>query len=133
MCLGAHARQSITTHQIARETQIPASYVKNVLQALRNAGQVAAQRGLHGAYCLAVPADELTVLHVIDAVAPIVHIRQCALGLAGHRNKLCPLHARLAGAIALFERSLGHCTVGQLLSRDTCIGRRCDSQQQLDE
>ncbi len=78
-------------------------------------GLVQSQRGLHGGFILARPADELTVLDILDAVDPIGRIKSCPLGLPGHIN-LCPLHRRLDHAMKLVEDALRKSTLAELLA-----------------
>ena len=103
-----------TTQQIAEVTRVPAGYLAKVMQGLSRAGLVHAQRGLHGGFSLAVSADSLTVLDVVQAVDPLRRIKHCPLGIAGHQS-LCPLHRRLDNAVALVEKALGETTIATLL------------------
>ncbi|HEX7446889.1 MAG TPA: Rrf2 family transcriptional regulator [Pirellulales bacterium] len=103
-----------TTQQIAKVTCVPAGYLAKVMQGLRRAGLVAAQRGLHGGFSLARPAAELTVLDVVRAVDPLPRIERCPLGIEGHQT-LCPLHRRLDSAVALVEKALSESTIAELL------------------
>ena len=104
-----------TTQQIAEATRVPAGYLAKVMQGLSRAGLVYSQRGLHGGFTLTRPAEELTVLDVIEAVDPIRRIRSCPLGIKGHVN-LCPLHRRLDQAVALVEDALQRSTIAELLA-----------------
>ena len=104
-----------TTQQIAEVTRVPAGYLAKVMQGLSRAGLVHAQRGLHGGFTLAQPAEELTVLDVVQAVDPLRRIERCPLGLKGHQA-LCPLHRRLDNAVAMVEKALGESTIAELLA-----------------
>src|SRR5580692_5034819 len=104
-----------TTQQIAEVTRVPAGYLAKVMQGLSRAGLVHAQRGLHGGFSLAVSADKLTVLDVVQAVDPLRRIKHCPLGLEGHQA-LCPLHRRLDNAVAMVEKALGDTTIAALLA-----------------
>ena len=48
-------------------------------------------------------------------VEPVQRIRVCPLGLAPHRDKLCPVHAKLDEALALIERTFRDTTIAELL------------------
>jgi Rrf2 family protein len=104
-----------TTQQIAEVTRVPAGYLAKVMQGLSRAGLVHAQRGLHGGFSLAVSADDLTVLDVVQAVDPLRRIKHCPLGIDGHQS-LCPLHRRLDNAVAMVEKALGDTTIATLLA-----------------
>jgi Rrf2 family protein len=103
-----------TVQQVAEVTRVPAGYLAKVMQGLSRARLVRSQRGLHGGFTLAVPAAELTVWDVVEAVDPIRRIRSCPLGLPGHMT-LCPLHRRLDDALALVEKALKESTIAELL------------------
>lgn len=104
-----------TTAQIAKATRVPTGYLSKVMQALVRARLTQSQRGLHGGFTLARPAEELTVYDVIQAVDPIQRIRSCPLGIKGHIN-LCPLHRRLDRAIELVEEALRQSSIAELLA-----------------
>lgn len=103
-----------TTQQIAKVTCVPAGYLAKVMQGLSRAGLVRSQRGLHGGFTLAVAADKLTVLDVVQAVDPVQRIKYCPLGIKGHQT-LCPLHSRLDDAAAMVEKALRSSTIAELL------------------
>jgi Rrf2 family nitric oxide-sensitive transcriptional repressor len=104
-----------TTQEIAAATQVPTGYLAKVMQGLGRAHLVQSQRGLHGGFILARPAEELTVLDVLQAVDPIQRIRTCPLGLKGHIN-LCPLHRRLDNAMKMVEDALRQSSIAELLT-----------------
>jgi Rrf2 family nitric oxide-sensitive transcriptional repressor len=104
-----------TTQEIARATQVRIAYLSKVMQSLGRKGLVQSQRGLHGGFTLARPADELTVLDIVDAVDPLRRIKSCPLGIKGHIN-LCPLHRRLDRAMELVEDALRESTLAELLT-----------------
>lgn len=113
--LAAKAGEPQTAQQIALATKVPANYLAKVLLNLRRTGLVHSQRGLHGGSTLAVPAEQLTVYDVVQAVDPLPRIRRCPLGIKGHIN-LCPLHRRLDQAVALVEDALKQSTIAELLA-----------------
>ncbi|HTU18264.1 MAG TPA: Rrf2 family transcriptional regulator [Gemmataceae bacterium] len=106
-----------TTQEIARATRLEGkiAYLSKVMQSLGREGLVQSQRGLHGGFTLARPAEELTVLDIIMAVDPIKRIKSCPLGIKGHIN-LCPLHRRLDQAMKMVEDALRKSTLAELLT-----------------
>jgi Rrf2 family nitric oxide-sensitive transcriptional repressor len=104
-----------TTQEIAKATKVKIAYLSKVMQSLVRQGLVQSQRGLHGGFTLARPADELTVLDIIQAVDPIQRIKSCPLGIQEHIN-LCPLHRRLDLAVKLVEDALRKSTLAELLA-----------------
>ena len=81
--------------------------------------------GPGGGYSLAVPADAVTILDVVNAVAPVERIRHCPLGLPSHTS-LCPLHKELDRAYEATEAAFARVTLGQLLQSATNIIPLCD-------
>ncbi len=110
------ATETVGHLKIAEETLVPASYLSKVLQELTKAGILTSRRGVGGGFRLAIPADKLTVLEVVNAVDPIRRINTCPLGLKTHAKVLCPLHARLDNAMALVEEALGASTIQEVMS-----------------
>jgi Rrf2 family protein len=105
-----------TTREIAEATQVPPSYLSKVMQSLQRAGLVVGRRGPGGGFELARTAEQIRVLDVVDAVDPIQRIETCPLGIASHGRHLCPLHAKLDGAIASVEAAFASTTLAELVS-----------------
>jgi Rrf2 family nitric oxide-sensitive transcriptional repressor len=103
-----------TTQEIARESQVPLDYLCKVLNSLARAGILRAQRGRRGGFTLALPAERMTVLDVVNAVDPIRRIRSCPLQLDAHKVRLCPLHRKLDHALALVEEAFATTTIASL-------------------
>jgi Rrf2 family protein len=114
-----------TTQQIAEVTRVPPAYLAKVLHGLSKAKLVRSQRGLHGGFTLAVDPGELTIWDVVEAVDPLQRIRECPLGLAAHRVRLCPLHKRLDDALALIEKAFRDTTVAEVLAEPTTSKPLC--------
>ena len=54
--------------EIARRRDIPVQFLEGLFATLRRAGILSSQRGVKGGYSFARPADELTVLEVVEAL-----------------------------------------------------------------
>lgn len=103
------------THEIAKATQVPAGYLAKVLQALSRAGLVTGNRGLHGGFRLAKPAEKITLFDVLEAVDPLPRIRRCPMENPDHGVNLCSLHRRLDDALDIVEKALRASTVEEML------------------
>lgn len=103
-----------TNAQIAEATQVPLGYLAKVMQNLSRARLVNAQRGLHGGFSLATPANKLTVLEVVNTVDPVRRFHECPLGL--HGINLCPLHRSLDDAAQAVEATFGDTTIADLIN-----------------
>jgi Rrf2 family nitric oxide-sensitive transcriptional repressor len=101
-------------HDIARESQVPPEYLSKILNSLVRAGILNAQRGRGGGFSLALPARELSVLDVVNAVDPLQRIRSCPLKLKAHAFRLCALHRKLDEALALVENAFASSTIAEL-------------------
>ena len=96
-----------------------------MLQSLAKAQLVQSRSGPGGGYTLARPMDEITILDVVNAVAPMERIRHCPLGLPTHTS-LCPLHAELDRSYAATEAAFARVTIGELLRSTSKIIPLCD-------
>ncbi len=113
-----------TTNAIARATQVPPDYLSKVLLSLGRGGVVRAQRGKNGGFQLNAPADETTILDVINAVDPVQRIERCPLGLEGHTS-LCPLHQKLDDAVRQIEETFGAAKISDFTSDQLPIAPLC--------
>lgn len=117
--------QTESADQLAEQTKVPRRYLHKVLQDLVRAGLVRSQSGPGGGYALALEPEKITILDVVNAVAPLERIRQCPLGLPSH-TRLCPLHQELDGVYAAAEEALGRVTLARLLHSTSEIVPLCD-------
>lgn len=123
--MSSHENKPASADQMAVKTKVPRRYLTRVLQDLSAAGLVNSRSGPGGGYELAIPASELTLLDVVNAVSPLERIRSCPLGLKSH-TKLCPLHAELDKAYAATESAFKNVTLKQLLESTNPIVPLCD-------
>ena len=104
-----------TTAQIAAVTLVPAGYLAKVMQNLSRAGILKSQRGLYGGFTLAYPAEEMSVLQIVNAVDPLRRYPECPLGIPSHGKRLCPLHSKLDEAAQLVENAFAQTSVAELI------------------
>jgi len=116
--LAYQAPEAHTTAQIAEATKVPKDYLSKILQGLAKEGIVRTQRGVGGGISLSRDPANLTILDVVNAVEPerMRRITTCPLGLKTHGVRLCPLHKRLDGAIALVETAFRDTTLAEVLA-----------------
>lgn len=101
---------------MAEAVQVNVPYLRKVINKLRDAGIVGAQRGTGGGIFLLADPKKLTMLDVVNAVDPIRHIRECPLGVLLH-CELCPLHAGMEEVIVQMEQMLNERTISYLISQ----------------
>jgi Rrf2 family nitric oxide-sensitive transcriptional repressor len=123
--LASYPDRSLTAHQIAEATRVPAGYLAKILQGLSRAGLLSSQRGLGGGFRLARPADRLSIWQVVQAVDPISRITTCPMGFELHAGRLCALHQRLDEAIARLEKHFSRCTIASLIDSDSDVVPLC--------
>lgn len=123
--LAGRNQQACSADQLAEQTQVPRRYLHKVLQDLCKAALVHSRSGPGGGYMLAVSAAEISILDVVNAVAPLERIRHCPLGLPSH-TQLCPLHRELDRAYAETEKAFSRVTIAQLVSSRESVKPLCD-------
>jgi Rrf2 family nitric oxide-sensitive transcriptional repressor len=123
--LAANPDRREPAEPLAARTKVPRRYLHKVLQSLAQAGIVESQSGPGGGYSLCVPPEELTILAVVNTVAPLERIRHCPLGLPSH-TRLCPLHKELDRVYGEIEKAFGRVTVAELLNSTSTIIPLCD-------
>lgn len=111
---------------LAGSTKVPRRYLNKVLQDLVRDKLLRSQPGPGGGYSLARSAHKISILDVVNAVAPLERIRSCPLNLATH-STLCPLHAELDRAYAATERAFRGVTIAKLLRSTSGIAPLCDT------
>ena len=123
--LGRDPDQTAPADRLAEQTKVPRRYLHKVLQDLVRAGLVRSQPGPRGGYALAQPPERITILEVVNAVAPLQRIRRCPLGLVSH-TRLCPLHSELDRVYAAAEKALARLTIAQLVRSKSRIVPLCE-------
>lgn len=63
---GRGSTQPVPIGDIARARDIPAQFLEGLFATLRRAGILQSQRGVKGGYTLGRPADQVTVLEVVE-------------------------------------------------------------------
>jgi Rrf2 family protein len=112
--LARDPQRTETADQMAGQIKVPRRYLHKVLQDLARAGLVRSQSGPGGGYALARDPARITILDVVNSVAPLERIRHCPLGIPAHKQ-LCPLHAELDRTYAANESALARVTIAQLI------------------
>jgi Rrf2 family protein len=125
VCLAAEPDRREAADALSARTKIPRRYLHKVLQAMVHGEIVESQSGPGGGYALCIAPEKLTILAVVNAVAPLERIRHCPLGLPSH-TRLCPLHKELDRVYAEVEKAFGRVTVAELLRSTSKFVPLCD-------
>lgn len=110
---------------LSKIAKVPRRYLHKVLQDLVHAEIVRSQPGPRGGYVLDKPPEEVSILDIVNAVAPLERIRECPLGLSSHTS-LCPLHQELDKAYAATEQAFAGVTLAELTSSTSLIVPLCE-------
>ena len=80
-------------HDICQAQEIPESFLAKILQSLAHAGLANSQRGAHGGFALARPAEEISMRDIVEAVDGPIALNPCVLWPNEcSRSEECELH-----------------------------------------
>jgi len=127
-CLARQIEHPLAADALAEQTKVPRRYLHKVLQDLVKAELVHSRSGPGGGYSLLGLASDISILDVVNAVAPLERIRHCPLGLPSHTT-LCPLHKELDRAYAATEEAFSRVTIGQILESSSSVVPLCDASE----
>lgn len=125
-CMAGNLGQPASADYLAERTKVPRRYLHRVLQDLAAANLVRSRSGPGGGYELNCDPSDVSILDVVNAVAPLERIRECPLGLKTH-STLCPLHAELDRAYAATEAAFARVTIQELLDSAASVVPLCDT------
>ncbi|MEI8096797.1 MAG: Rrf2 family transcriptional regulator [Candidatus Moraniibacteriota bacterium] len=66
----AQAEKALSIHVLAEIEHLPETYLEKILQSLRKANLVTAQKGVSGGYALSRPAEEINVWEILRELDP---------------------------------------------------------------
>ena len=72
-----HRGRACSVTEIADRERIPKQFLEKIIRDLIRSGLVRSQRGPHGGYVLAKPAESVTFRHVIEAVEGPISLNVC--------------------------------------------------------
>ncbi len=103
------------SREIAEEMDIPSRYLPQILANLVERGLLTAEAGPTGGYLLARPADDITLLDVVEAAEGPIHLDQCVLrGGPCDWETSCPVHVPWTRALTALTDELIRTTFGEL-------------------
>ncbi len=105
----------IVTSEIGREQRIPVTFLAKIIAQLSAAGIVRSTRGAHGGVTLGRPAENISLLEVVEIIdGPMLlntcvgNAESCPVGVS------CPVHAIWCDAQADLVKRLAGTTFAQL-------------------
>ena len=103
----AGTRVPLSTRRIAEQMDVPAGFLAHVLTDLVQAGIVAGTPGRNGGYTLIVPATELDLLRVVDAVETTEEPPRCVMRAdTCGSDGTCAVHEAFENATAAMRKEL---------------------------
>ncbi len=106
------------THEVAARQGIPAPFLAKIVLALTRAGLLRSHRGSGGGIALAMPADQITLLQVVEAVDGPIAVSSCVLWPEEcGRSGSCPVHEIWCEARSLLVDRLKSTNLQELVER----------------
>jgi Rrf2 family protein len=79
--------------QIAGEADIPSHFLAKILQQLARKGFLRSSKGPTGGFCLRVPANELTLVQLIESIDGLSEYHRCPAGMTECNDQApCGMH-----------------------------------------
>jgi Rrf2 family protein len=111
---GSVVRQS----DLSKATDVSGHFLSKVLQQLVRSGLIRSQRGSGGGFVIAVPANSVSLLEVVEALEGPVRLNQCLEeGPSCARKSWCPAHRVWAEAQAAIVQVLGAASIATLAAQ----------------
>lgn len=105
----------VMVKQIAAEEEIPTHFLAKILQQLARKGLLRSSKGPTGGFSLRVPADEIRLLDIVEALDGLSEYEKCASGLAECTDDMpCPLHDSWKALRSRIMDYLGRNTIADL-------------------
>ncbi len=114
----------ISMDVICAEADLPKQYLVKIFAMLARVGLVRPVRGKHGGYLLGRPAEDISLLEVIEAVEGPVALNLCQISPAQCDNEDCAIRPVWTELQELFVQKLGSVNIGFGCS---CSGKGSDS------
>jgi Rrf2 family protein len=100
---------------LAAASEVPTHFLSKVLQVLVRARLLVTHRGPSGGFNLAIPAEQISVLRVVEAVEGPIALNVCATNGSGcSRQSWCPAHFVWLEAQAALTQVLKNASIAKL-------------------
>lgn len=87
------AGERATRVEMAANGDVPEAFLSKILQSLTRAGLIVSHRGMSGGYVLGRPAQEVTVLDIVEAIEGPMQLNACVgPNPTCDRSGWCPVH-----------------------------------------
>lgn len=86
-------KKNVDLNEIAVEQNIPKHFLSKILQLLVKQKLLVSMKGPTGGYKLNRPADEISLLEIVEAIDGLDIFKQCGIGFQKcNPDKPCPIH-----------------------------------------
>lgn len=83
---------------LARRLDLPSPFLAKILQDLAAKGLLRSLKGPTGGFALAMPASDITLLHIVEAIDGLDFMHKCVMGFPECSSENhCPVHERWGG------------------------------------
>jgi Rrf2 family protein len=106
----------VATAEIGRRQHIPITFLAKIVAQLSSTGLLRSMRGAHGGITLGRPADEISLLEIVEAIDGPLTLNPCVVDpTACALGEQCPVHAVWCQAQGELVQRLGRTTLDQLV------------------
>lgn len=93
IALHSNDEKNVDLNEIAAEQNIPKHFLSKILQLLVKHKLLVSMKGPTGGYKLNRPADEITLIEIVEAIDGLDIFNQCGIGFRKcNPDKPCPIH-----------------------------------------
>jgi Rrf2 family protein len=112
----------VKANTIGEAMGIPTGFLQQVLRELLGAGLVTSRPGPSGGFTLARPAEQITVLQIVEALEGPLRTSECALrGGPCHWDDVCALHRVWSAARNALCEQLDDATLAEVAADDRAL------------
>ena len=98
--------------QIAEEADIPTHFLAKILQQLARKGFLRSSKGPTGGFSLRTPANEITLVQIVDSIDGLSDYNRCPAGLTECNDEApCGMHDSWKGLRSLIMNYLEHTSI----------------------
>ncbi len=105
---------------VSDKNNIPEKFLRKIIPQLCSAGLLKTQRGIGGGISLGKPADQITPLHIIEAVEGEMALNKCLIDKAFCSNtRWCTVHTLWCEALIGLKEILSSKSIKQLAAENS--------------
>ncbi len=128
-CLEQARGEPLFVQEIADATGIMKPYLARVVNRLVHHGLIASKRGYRGGIVLALPAEEISLARIVEAVEGRDWSQECFFGLEKcPATRACPAHAMWGRMRHQIEGTLARTTLADVTRATQARGRRVQAE-----